>query len=98
MGRKRRMKHLLTAMIISSFISSSGVAYGFQSSNPAAASAAVSSSGLNESSAYALKLLEAMNKDGGYGRDLYRNTFMQIMGLVFLTPTRPTSVSVRKMC
>ncbi len=81
------MKHtlaLLTSVVVLAF---SAPSFAFKTANPAAGDGSVIAT--TESQANALKLIKTMNAGGAYGRDLYRNSFMQIMGLVFFDPNTP---------
>lgn len=87
------MKKIL-ATILATTMLASAPAMAFKTGNPAAGDGTVRAS--QESFASAQKLLKIMNKSGGYARDFYRNTFMQLMGLVYFDPNTPDITACEK--
>lgn len=85
-----KLNHTLALLTTAAALAFSAPSFAFKTagSNPAAGDGSVVAT--TESQAGAIKLLKVMNSGGGaYGRDLYRNFFMQIMGLVFFDPNTP---------
>lgn len=85
-------KHLTASLLIAaSLLAYSTPSMAFRGSrmtgNPAAGDGTVVQT--QEGLTQAVNLLKVMNKDGNFARDLYRNTFMQIMGLIFFDPNTP---------
>lgn len=89
------MKTRLASLLVTTLLATAPLAaHAYTGSNPAAGGGKVEQTQQSYSSA--LQLLKTMNKGGYYARDFYRNTFMQVMGLVFFDPNTPDITSCEK--